>query len=96
MVSTSTASSSSTLNAFDESVIELDLEEQVEVSMDLTSRDVEIQNVNLTGKESCNLTETIANKNKWTEELEQEINDLKLQLQNAPPIMTKVSLKKLS
>ena len=95
VASTSTASSSSTSNAFDESVIELDLEEQVEVSIDLTSRDVEIQNVNLTGKESCDLTETIANKNKRTEELEQEINDLKLQLQNAQRQITNLMKRQL-
>ena len=89
MSSTSAASSS---NASAESVMEFDLEENVEVSICLTTRVVENHNIILPEKECCDLTETNANKDKRIEELEQEINDIKLQLENAQRQIT--NLKK--
>ena len=80
-VSSTSAASSSKASA--ESVMEFDLEENVEVSICLTTRVVENQNIILPEKECCDLTEAIANKDKRIEELEQEINDIKLQLENA-------------
>ena len=55
----------------------------MEVSIGLTTRIVENQNIILSEKECYDLTETTANKNKRIEELEQEINDTKLRLENA-------------
>lgn len=55
----------------------------MEVSIGLTTKVFENQRVILPEKECCDLTETIANKNKRIEELEQDINDIKLQLENA-------------
>lgn len=88
MASISAVSSS---NASAESVVEFDLEEKVEVSIGLTTRVFENQNIILPEKECYDLTETIANKNKRIEELEQEINDIKLRLENAQRLITNLT-----
>ena len=80
-------------NASAESVVEFDLEEKVEVSIGLTTSVVENQNIILPEKECYDLTETITNKNKRIEELEQEINDIKLQLENAQRQITNLTKK---
>lgn len=66
------------LNVFVESVVDFDLEEKVEVSIGLIISVVENQNIILLEKECYDLMEIIINKNKRIEELEQEINDIKL------------------
>ena len=83
----------SSSNASAESVVEFDLEEKVEVSIGLTTRVFENQNIILPEKECYDLTETIANKNKRIEELEQEINDIKLRLENAQRQITNLTKK---
>ena len=80
-------------NASAESVVEFDLEEKVEVSIGLTTSVVENQNIILPEKECYDLTETITNKNKRIEELEQEINDIKLRLENAQRQITNLTKK---
>ena len=81
--------------------MEFYLEEKVEKSIGLTTRVIENQNIILPEKEccdfpekeSCDLTETIANKNKRIEESQQEINDIKLRLENAQRQTTKLRKK---
>ena len=65
----------------------------MEVSIGLTTRIVENQNIILPEKECYDLTETITNKNKRIEELEQEINDIKLRLENAQRQITNLIKK---
>ena len=65
----------------------------MEVSIGLTTRIVENQNIILPEKECYDLTETTANKNKRIEELEQEINDNKLRLENAQRQITNLIKK---
>ena len=81
------------LNGSEEIVVLFDLEEKVEVSIGLTTRIVENQNIILPEKECYDLTETITNKNKRIEELEQEINDIKLRLENAQRRITNLIKK---
>ena len=86
-------SAASRLNASEEIVVQFDLEEKMEVSIGLTTRIVENQNIILPEKECYDLTETITNKNKRIEELEQEINDIKLRLENAQRQITNLTKK---
>ena len=65
----------------------------MEVSIGLTTRIVENQNIILPEKECYDLTETTANKSKRIEELEQEINDIKLRLENAQRQITNLIKK---